>query len=475
MVYNVFSLTFFSEIKVCEPNPCFHGGICSVVSQDQYRCDCSNTGYKGTNCDVGYFNISNYPTVITNEISPPIMISCSPPTNQITLHINSRDLKFAPSTLVFNRDNSLDQSIQVTARQTGYHFISYSISGPSAHEFNLPEEDVLFVKSHKNSPDDLSNDGLTLSFPYGCHKKQVGVCSGLNLTPIVASSTSPFVSFGPLTATEGLVALEVGNITKVPLSLRGINLQHTSEGTLPDSCNDNDVVSYSTESLIKSRALVKAFTEIVDNSLPTWINVTLSENKIVQKTQSSDLMTYYLTGIQLQKSGVGDGLPLDDDMIYSLLATKYLNLTIRNDVDIFRSNQLSLAVELCRESPPNIVLQQNFQEHKALIKDIQILKNLREYGWNFKFDSFHFSKANTIKVVEKGWFWDGQSFINLGASPGANFAAVLSLKKHLNNLTFADITMEFDGTLVGNVKDINKVTPYLFDISKSCTIRGAKL
>ena len=383
--------------------------------------------------------------------------------------------------MIFSRGTSLDQSIRVTARQTGYYFISYSISGPNAHEFSLPEEDVLFAKSQKNSHDDLiSNDGLTLSFPYGCHKKQVGVCSGLNLTPIVASSTSPFVSFGPLTATEGLVALEVGNIKKVPLSLRGLNLQHTSEETLPDACNDNDVVSISTESLIKSRALVRTFTELVDHSLPTWMDITLSENNIVQKTQSSDLMTHYLTGIQLQESGVGDGLPLVDDMIYSLLATKYLNLTIVNDVDIFRSNKLSLAVELCGESPSSIVLQQPFQGHKHVMKDIQILKNLREYGWNINFDSFQFSKANTIKMLEKGRFWDGKSFVKIGASSGANFAAVSSFKKQFNNLMFADITMEFDGTLIGNVKDINQVASYtlcigLISLNLVQLARGAKL
>ena len=443
---------------MCEPNPCLHAGICSVVSEDQYKCDCTNTGYKGTKCEVGYFNISNYPTVITNEISQPITISCSPPTNQITLHVKSCDLNFAPSTLVFNRDTSLYQSIQVTARETGYYLISYSISGPNAHEFSLPEEDVLFVKSHENSPDDLPNDELTSIFPYGCHKKQVGFCSGLNLTPIVASSTSPFISFGPLTATEGLVALQVGNITKVPLSLRGLNLQHTSEESLPDSCNYNDVDPYFTESLIQSRALVKTFTDIVDDSLPTWMNITLSENNIVQKTQSSDLMTHLLTGIQLQESGVGDGLPLVDDMTYSLLATKHLNVTILNDVDVFQSNQLFLALELCRESPPNIILQPHLQGQKGVLKDIQILKNLRKYGWNFNFDSFQFSKTNTVKMLEKRRFWDGQSFVNLRPSPGANFAAVTLLTKHFKNLTFADITMEFDGTLIGNVKDINKVT-----------------
>ena len=61
-------------------------------------------------------------------------------------------------------------------------------------------------------------------------------------------------------------------------------------------------------------------------------------------------------------------------------------------------------------------------------------------------------------MLEKRQFWDGQSFVNLRPSPGANFAAVTLLTKHFKNLTFADITMEFDGTLIGNVKDINKVT-----------------
>ena len=446
---------FFLEIKVCEPNPCLHDGVCSVVSEDQYSCDCAHTGYKGTKCDVGYFNISDYPTIITNVLSSPITISSSPPTDYVTLYVSSRDhdLEFNPSTLVFNRDASLNQSIRVTARETGYYFITYSISGPSAREFSLPEEDVLFVKSQDNSKDNSPIDESKLSFPDGCHKEQVKVCPGLNI-PIVVSSTSPFVSFGPLTSTQGVVALEVGNITKIPLSLRGLNLPHASEESFPDSCHGNEVVSYPTELLIKSRALVKSFTEIVADSLPTWMKITLSENNVREKTLSSDLMTRFLTGVQLQEGKVGQGLPVISAMFYSLLATKNLNITIEDDVDILNSNALSLAIELCRESSSNIILQQS----TGVIKDIQILKNLREYGWNLNFNSIQFSKTKTIKRQEKASFWDGQSFVNLGASPDGNFAAVLSLKKHFKNLTFADVTMEFDGSLIGHVKDINQVS-----------------
>ena len=441
---------------MCLPNPCLHGGICSVVSKDQYSCDCTHTGYKGTKCDVGYFNISDYPTIITNAISPPITIRSSPPTDYITLHVISRDLEFVPSTVVFNRDTSLNQSVRVTARETGYYFITYSISGPNAHEFSLPEEDVLFVKAHENSTENSSTEESTLYFPFGCHKKQVGVCPGLNIS-IVASSTSPFISFGPLSATQGVVALEVSEIAKIPLSLRGLNVPHSSEVPVPDSCNDNNVVLYSTESLIKSRALVKMFTDIVTESLPTWMNITLSKNVMVKKTQSSDLMTHFLTGIQLQEGGVFEGLPLVDDMFYSLLATKNLNVTTGNDVDIFQSNALSLAVEVCRKSPSNVILQQSFQGHIDVMKDTKIMKNLKECGWNFKFDSIEFSKSNTIKRPGKGTFWDGQSFATLGDSSSANFAAVSSLKKHFRNTTFADIMVEFDGTLIGDVKDINQV------------------
>ena len=453
-----FILNCFSEIKVCQPNPCLHGGICSVVSEDQHSCDCTNTGYKGTKCQVGYFNISDYPTVIANVMSSPIALSSSAPTDHITLHVSSdHDLTFVPSTLIFNRDTSLNQSFRVKARKAGYYFITYSVSGPNAREFSLPVEDVLFVKTHENSTEKSSIEESTLYFPFGCHKKQVAVCPGVNLTPIFATSTSPFVSFGPLTATEGVVTLEVGNVTKLPLSLRGLNLPHISQKSLPDSCDNNDPVSYSTESLIRSRVLVKSFTDIVADSLPTWMNITLSENNMLKKTRSSDLMTHFLTGIQLQDAAVGQGLSVIGDMFYSLLATKNLNVTIEDDIDIFQSNALSLVVELCRELPSNIILQRSSEGHSGLMKDMQILKNLRKYGWNFNFDSIQFSKTSTLERPEKEIFWDGQNFVNLGASPGGNLAAVSSLKKHFQNSTFADITMEFDGTLIGNVKDINQV------------------
>ena len=37
----------------CEPTPCNNSGICSRDGKGGYTCDCSNTGYKGDNCNEG--------------------------------------------------------------------------------------------------------------------------------------------------------------------------------------------------------------------------------------------------------------------------------------------------------------------------------------------------------------------------------------------------------------------------------------
>ena len=438
---------------MCQPNPCLHNGICSVVSEDKYTCNCALTGYTGTDCEIGFFQISDYPTIYRNVLSAPVAIISSPPTEYVILHLMSQDLKFSSPSLVFNRDSSLNQSFRITAQEEGFYIIRYSLSGPSAREFILPEDDILITKSREDS----SVGESTLYFPFGCYKKVIGACPGKNIS-IVATSTSPFVSFGPLSVTEGVVAIEVGNYTKIPLSLLGVTLPNPSVlYSVPDSCDHNDVVSYTTQSLLKSRTLAKSFTSVIADSLPTWIKITLTNKNLGKKIYSSEVKTHFLTGIELQGAGVGEGLPLQEDMFYSLLFTRSVNVTVQQDVDILNSNALSLAVDLCGKSPSNILLQPSFKKSVTAVNDISILKALKEYGWHFNIYSLQLSMKNTIRRPEKGIFWDGQHFFNVEATSDGTFALVTSFNKYFRNFTFADIRMQFDGTLIGCVNDINQV------------------
>ena len=267
-----------------------------------------------------------------------------------------------------------------------------------------------------------------MNFPSGCHKKQVGVCPGLG-HPIVAASTSPFVAIGSLFVSDGIVSIEIGNFTKIPLSLRGINLPRTAS-LFPNSCKDKEAVPQSIEplALVKSRALPRSFINVVTEGLPRWMNIALSEQSLVKNLLSSDLLSYLLTGTKLQETGIGEGLPLVDDMYYSLTRTKYLNVTINNDKDILNSKDLSLVVELCGKWPSNVIIQPFAEDRVAINKNIGVLKTLKEYGWHFNFHSVEFSKTNTIPRLKKENFWDGENFFNVQESSDGNFAAACSLR-----------------------------------------------
>jgi hypothetical protein len=444
---------------VCQPNPCLHNGICLVVNKNKHTCECTRTGYRGTKCEIGFFKISDYPTITPDVLSPPIAIMSSPPTEYVILHLMSPDLIFSSSRLVFNPNTPLNQSIRVTARGEGYYLIKYSLTGPSAREFNVPEEDIIFVNTPNN---DSSIEKSALDFPYGCYRKHFGTCPGQNAS-IIVSSTSPFVSFGPLSTTQGVVALEVGDFMKLPLSLLGVNLPDSSANSLVNSCKDNGDVTYSVESIVKSRGLAKSFINTATENLPTWINVTLPEGNLGTNIYSSELRTRFLNGIELREAGVGTGLPVVDDMFYSLLSTNNLNVTIENDVDILKSKSLSLAIEICGKSSSNILLRPS-KEGLGQVNNISILKKINKYGWNLNVTSVQFSKTNGINRPKKEGFWDGHRYFNVEASSDGTFAVESSLDKHFRNSTFADIRMNFDGTIIGQMKDLNEVVNYILII-----------
>ncbi|XP_028401098.1 uncharacterized protein LOC114524167 [Dendronephthya gigantea] len=445
-------------IEICQPNPCLHGGNCSIVDETSYTCDCSHTGYKGSNCEVGFFTIFDYPTIYPYVLSPPTTIIASQPANKVLLHPMNRNLEFSPSVLVFDRNSSLNQTIRVKARQIGVYFIAYSLSGPSAGEYALPKEDVLFVYSHKSVTDDLKVRNTIEKFPIGCYKKQVKVVPGSNVS-IMISSTTPFVPFGSVSVTEGVVGIETNNSSKFPLSVVGVNLPNVGIISHPINCIDSNVFPYSIGPLLRSRVLAKSFINAAENSLPSWMKVTLSESNSVKTIYSSEKKTHFLNGINMRKASIGKGLPVVDESFYSMLSTNNLNITVQNDSDIFNSKSVGLAVELSRPEQSDVLLSSTSERN--VIKDITTLRQMKRYGWNFKFYSVQLSRKNAIKRPEKNGFWDGVEFFNVKSSSDGSFAAVISLKKHFKNTTFADdIRLEFDGTIIAHVKNIDEILDY---------------
>ena len=443
-------------MKVCQPNPCFHGGICSSISSSHYTCDCSRTGYKGTNCDVGQVIIPDYPILTPGVSSQPLSFQTSPPDDYIVLTFLSRDLEFNPPHTVFRRGLSAEQLVTITGRHPGIYFIRYSLSGPSAGEFQTPQENIIVIKSAKNST--TESDPLSQGLPSGCHKQQLNKCPHTNEI-IVASSTSPWVTFGPLSMSSGVVNVEVG-ATKLPLSLVGANLPKSNLISFQKRCNETDI-SYSTEQLIKSRSLVKSYLNNMRDSLPKWLRVTLRNHSSTETILSSELMSRYLTGRLLRDADIGEGQPISEETFYSLLMSPDLNLTIGNDVDLLgsgdRKTLLSLAVDLCGPSPKNVIVRPSLG-NEELVNNISVVKKLQENGWNFTFYSLQISKKKLIKKLEKGKFWNGKRFFETSSATNGNIAILSSFTKYFREASVVNSSVEFQGTIVADHDNVDNVS-----------------
>ena len=453
----------FLEIKVCQPNPCLHGGVCSSISSDQYSCDCTQTGYKGTDCDVGSIITPDFPTLTAGVPSQSVWFQASPPSHSITLTIIGRGLEFDPSQLVFQNGGTRNQYLKIIAREPGLYFIRYSLSGPSASEFQLPQQDILFVRSKHSTTETPENESWSNKFPSGCHKQPLDKCPHTN-DVIFAASTSPWLTFGSLKTTKGVVNVEIGD-TNVPLSLVGTNVLQSTQVSAPErQCGEKEG-SYSSEQIMKSHMFIRSFLSAVNESFPKWLTVTLRNNSSSGKVRLSEFETRYLAGKYLQDNDIGQGQPINEESFYSLLSSQNLNLTIDDNLDVLgsraRNVPLSLAIDLCSPAPKNLIVRPSL-EHMDLANDNSVVKSLRKNGWNINFYSLQFSKQKLIKKFLKSLFWNGKLFFEASSSTSGNLGIVSSFTKSFKSTTLVSSHIEFEGTIVADLNNIDNVRSQAF-------------
>ena len=432
--------------------------MCSSISSNQYSCDCTHTGYKGTDCDVGSINIPRFPTITAGVPSPSLAFQVSPPSDSITLTLTGYGMEFNPSQLVFQKGGLRSQYLKITAQEAGLYFIRYSLSGPNAGEFQSPQQDVIFVRSKYTTTETPENKLWSDKLPSGCHKQLLDKCPYTN-DVIFAASTSPWVTFGPLTTTKGVVNVEIG-ATNIPLSLVGTNLVKPTQISAPKRVCSKQEVSYSSEQFTKSHILTTSFLNAVNESFPKWLTITLRNNSSLEKVSISELKTSYLAGKYLQDSDIGEGQPINDKSFYSLISSQNLNLTIGKDVDLLGSRDwdipLSLAVDLCSPAPKNVIIRPSM-EHMDLVNNNSVMKIVRENGWNIKFYSLQISKKKLIKKLLKGLFWNSKRFFEVSSSTVGNLGIVTSFVKSFKSTTLVSSGIEFEGTIVLELDNIENV------------------
>ncbi|XP_028408894.1 uncharacterized protein LOC114531490, partial [Dendronephthya gigantea] len=429
--------------KVCEPNPCRHGGECTDINSGHFSCNCSKTGYKGEKCEIGFVTIPDYPVIVADGTATTVKFRVSPPDNEILFTPQSSGVEFNPPYLLFKRNSATSQSVAITSRRPGLHLVRYHLSGSSSASFQIPQQNALTVQASSNSGSDSSAyDNIT--FPTGCYKLERHQCPRSEVR-ITALSTKPWGRiFGILATTKGLVSLSNG-VIEVPFSTTGDKFRLRNPSSVNNNCGSSPAKKYSLVEMIKRRVLTKSFLNVVRDSFPKWLDLKLRRKLPFRSIVEDDLKTHYLSGKRLVKKVQLTGQPLTDDSLFSLLISPDLDLMVDGDhVSLGfpdREASFSVALELCGTPPYNVVLKPS-TNLVDVINQLSVFKQMQANGWSFKIFSMQISKSSSTK---RG--------LTLVTKFSKDFEVSNSIKSRV----------DFKGTLILNVHDLENIMDFPLD------------
>ena len=378
----------------------------------------------------------------------------------MVLALSSRDVTFTPSFLIFNSTSS-HQSVSVVSDRPGIHVIKYSISGSKAVDFFPLKNDIIFIDVFKNATNQTASNHTTtnIKLPIGCHELVLKKCPASE-DVITLSSTAPWETIGRVTSSGGVVVVRAGK-NNFPLSLIGTSVLSTERSADEKRCRTSQ--NYSVEELTKNHVFTRSFLESLKVSFPSWLSANFPSGIDAKYLDFSNTRTRYLSGDELRQTPIGRRQPIEDESSFSLLHSHNINLTVENDVDILQSRDMkspiSLAVDLCSKSPKAVILYLPREYVNMINQNSSVLKRLRENGWEMTVYSLQVSKTNSIKTPDvKERFWDGEKLISRNVvGMNRNLALLTKVKKSFTGRNINSY-LEFDGTMVISVDDLDSVS-----------------
>ena len=215
-------IIFFSTtaVTLCTPNPCKNGGKCQVMSRTNFRCDCSNTGFRGELCKIGVVKAPEIPQLLVGVTTDDLLITAKPNENLIfTLAAEPADaVEFKPTNTLFLYTPREKVAFQITAKREGVVRISYRIAGANFLEFEQPADTVVLVQKHTDQRMSVVPD--TSFVDKNCYDMTLDQCgdSGKLLS---LQSSCPWTVSG----SKGYISVRAGQMN-LPVSLAGVVFQN---------------------------------------------------------------------------------------------------------------------------------------------------------------------------------------------------------------------------------------------------------
>ena len=394
MFHNIFVCL---EIVVCKPNPCKNNGVCSIVTDTEYLCNCSNTGYSGKNCEQLIVDVAPIPKMYATIKSTLISVTCQPKSYVDIILFDVDNVVLFNNSKHRITSNSRCSEFTVYSSKVGLFWLNFDVK---SEEFVLPlKKRPLFFNSA--GPINKIKGKSLLGFENGCyvtdiyHKhcdKSIKLSStawwektktGLLYTTGIVYIKIKFQTF-PILLSKISVSECLNDVkTKINIS---INKQPSRDGCAEMKVS-KDQVLYSIQNDLFVRDFIKQFNKLT----PTWFSLQIEG--LMQNIHIDNIRAYLWSGKEVNANQHCRGAAIDESSIF-LVYLHHEKLTMKayeKTAQMITNDKFCLIVDICSGEPHLVVPKDNYGK----IEKIFSLHELRNIGWSLNVKTIGFKKVDS--------------------------------------------------------------------------------
>ena len=472
----MYSVSLFSEITPCGPDPCQHNGECIIVGDDDFSCDCSLTGYTGVTCNIGVLTLPSYPA-LTIGVTVTLSI-VAVPDSELVINVTSSDIDtiiISPSVVtITNLASSAMFSIEVMeGTSDGLYSISYRLSGANADDYIVPSDSIVFVRPMPRmmnyfEAQNLPNGELTTT---GCFMSPQSLQCQDGDQQININSTSQWSDNDNMIRTSGIVHLIDGSLS-LPLAIAGASIIVEQNKLTAERLHiDSPVASESTESctsfvpsisdlddFLRFKTLMTTFLTSTLRLLPIWMQFMVTSNEHIDSSGDTAYLAYVVTDDELNNIAVCQNIITNENTVH-LVVRHDSNLTVNVSgsqvTHIPTDNSVvCFSAELCSEMQS--IFHVGLPSDIDVLNQLQFMNDLATAGWTMDLDAVTFATSGDlipVNVMES--YWTGSSYQSV-SFVGAHIGLGGSFTREFND-TATVVNVYLSGDVYWRVEDLNQV------------------
>ena len=399
----------------CTSSPCQHDAPCRDLDNYEFRCDCSNTNYKGLQCDIGIIDILQVP-ILTVDVTFKYLRITAYPDQELHLHItpSNTELTVTPTDVLFYPEYPI-ALLTVTASETGIYYLSFTTSGEDSDTFEVPNPMLVLVRSYTEHTQyqyfDEMDQPIGILSPGCCSPGgQIYQCPYSTNTVHFQSTCSWEASENMEHTSTGLIFASSAGL-QLPLSIAGAALNITPDDiisfTLPhspvlnctdcsghnSSCHYYDFTQKDVVDLVQSHSLGKTYLKYSEHLLPDWLTFMITNINPSMQTSFSSLhvTTSLIFGEDIEIVDSCEDLQVHHDALYAILRYNDSIITSIDNIEYEYTPHdvpLCFAIDLCagESSPVHVTIPLGSQT---------ILRNFTQFQVD-KFLYKHFLDYNQV-------------------------------------------------------------------------------